>query len=311
MSSGSKEHIGKVAFIDQDTNYYAGGFMGIIRTNAQRCMPKFLYYYLLYSAKFKEEIRLLTQGANINNISSTISAVKIPLPSLETQLEIINELDEYQRIIDGARTVISAYHPYLPKFEKEFTFTLDDPNIFEIQSGGTPDSKNLEYWDGEINWITLSDLPADDYVTEITSSLRKITYAGLDNSSAKVLPANAVVVSTRATIGRVGLAREPLATNQGFKNIIVKDESKVIPEFLAYVMKTKIPEMEQLASGATFKEISKANFKTITVDVPSVEEQMRILDGIRYEQSLIMPSKEIISFFTRKIDARVREIWGE
>lgn len=177
--------------------------------------------------------------------------------------------------------------------------------------GGTPDSKNLEYWDGEINWITLSDLPADDYVTEITSSLRKITYAGLDNSSAKVLPANAVVVSTRATIGRVGLAREPLATNQGFKNIIVKDESKVIPEFLAYVMKTKIPEMEQLASGATFKEISKANFKTITVDVPSVEEQMRILDGIRYEQSLIMPSKEIISFFTRKIDARVREIWGE
>ena len=311
MSSGSKDHIGKVAFIDQDTNYYAGGFMGIIRTNAQRCMPKFLYYYLLYSAKFKEEIRLLTQGANINNISSTISAVKIPLPSLETQLKIINELDEYQRIIDGARTVISAYHPYLPKFEKKFTFTLDDPNIFEIQSGGTPDSKNLEYWDGEINWITLSDLPADDYVTEITSSLRKITYAGLDNSSAKVLPANAVVVSTRATIGRVGLAREPLATNQGFKNIIVKDESKVIPEFLAYVMKTKVPEMEQLASGATFKEISKANFKTIAVDVPSVEEQMRILDGIRYEQSLIMPSKEIVSFFTRKIDARVREIWGE
>lgn len=85
----------------------------------------------------------------------------------------------------------------------------------------------------------------------------------------------------------------------------------MIPEFLAYVMKTKIPEMEQLASGATFKEISKANFKTITVDVPSVEEQMRILDGIRYEQSLIMPSKEIVSFFTRKIDARVREIWGE
>ena len=68
MSSGSKEHIGKVAFIDQDTRFFAGGFMGIIRVNTQRCLPKFLYYYFNYSPRYKEEIKLLTQGANINNI---------------------------------------------------------------------------------------------------------------------------------------------------------------------------------------------------------------------------------------------------
>lgn len=311
MSSGSKDHIGKVAFIGQDTSFYAGGFMGIIRVNTQLCMPKFLYFYLSYSSKFKEDIRILTQGANIRNISSTINAIKIPLPPLEAQRKIILELDEYQQIINGARTVFDAYRPHLPKYEKRFTFTLDDPNVFEIQSGGTPDSKNPEYWDGEINWITLSDLPADDHVTEITSSIRKITHTGLDNSSAKLLPANVVVVSTRATIGRVGLARIPLATNQGFKNIIVKDESKVIPEFLAYVMKTKIPEMEQLASGATFKEISKTNFGTLSIDVPYIDEQIKILDDIHHEKSLIFPSKEIVKVFTEKIDSRIREIWGE
>ena len=58
MSSGSKEHIGKVAFIEQDTIYYAGGFMGIIRTNPQKCLPRYLYYYLLLSVKFREEIKL-------------------------------------------------------------------------------------------------------------------------------------------------------------------------------------------------------------------------------------------------------------
>ena len=157
----------------------------------------------------------------------------------------------------------------------------------------------------------MSDLPADDYLTEIYSSIRKITQAGLDNSSAKLLPADTVVVSTRATIGRVGIARVQLATNQGFKNVIVKDKSKVLPEFLALVMRTKGAEMEQLASGATFKEISKANLGSILVDLPSIDDQVKILNEIHDEQSLVLPSKDIIRIFTTKMNSRIKEIWGE
>lgn len=105
MSSGSKDHIGKVAFIAEDTKYYAGGFMGIIRTDSQKCLPKYLYYYLLKSKDFRNNIQLLTQGANINNISSTINSIKIPLPSIEKQNELINELDGYQQIVRGAQNV--------------------------------------------------------------------------------------------------------------------------------------------------------------------------------------------------------------
>ena len=255
--------------------------------------------------------RLLTQGANINNISSTINTIRIPLPSIEKQLEIVQELDEYQQIVRGARAVVRAYRPRLPDYEKKFSLRLDNTDVFEIQSGGTPDSKAPEYWDGDINWITLSDLPADDYLTEIYSSIRKITQAGLDNSSAKLLPAETVVVSTRATIGRVGIARVPLATNQGFKNIIVKDKSKVLPEFLALIMRTKGPEMEQLASGATFKEISKVNMSSISIDVPSIEVQTEILNNIHDEQALVLPAKDVIRVFTAKMNARLKEIWGE
>lgn len=117
MSSGSKEHIGKVAYINEDTNYYAGGFMGIIRTNPQYCLSKFLYFYLLTSKKFREEIKLLTQGANINNINSTINLVEIPLPSIEIQKQIVDELDGYMEIIKGANKIIRNYIPKLPEYK--------------------------------------------------------------------------------------------------------------------------------------------------------------------------------------------------
>ncbi len=106
MSSGSKEHIGKVAFIDQDTDYYAGGFMGIIRTNTQICNPKYLFFYLLSSSKYREEIKLLTQGANINNINSTIKDIKIPLPSMEEQDNIVSEIELYRQSIQSSKKSI-------------------------------------------------------------------------------------------------------------------------------------------------------------------------------------------------------------
>lgn len=311
MSSGSKDHIGKVAFIEHDTNYFAGGFMGIVRTNPQKCLPKYLYFYLLASDKYKEEIKLLTQGANINNISSTINAIKIPLPSLETQQQIISELEGYQQVILGAKKVLSNYVPRLPQYDNYDTISLGNTDWFDIQSGGTPDSKNSSYWNGDIKWITLADLPPEDHITNITDSVRKITKEGIDHSNAKILPAGTVMVSSRATIGRVGIARVPMATNQGFKNIIIKKEDAVFPEFLALILKEKVSEMEALASGATFKEISKSNFEKLEVNIPSPEIQKQILDVMHSEQALINPSKQLIKTFSDKIEKKIKEVWGD
>ena len=311
MSSGSKNHIGKVAFIEHDTNYYAGGFMGIVRTNPQKCLPKYLYFYLLASEKYKDEIKLLTQGANINNISGTINSIKIPLPSLKTQQQIISELESYQQVIWGAKKILNSYVPHLPQYDIFDTISLGNTDWFDIQSGGTPDSKNSCYWNGNINWITLSDLPSEDHITNIIESIRKITNDGVDHSNAKVLPIGTVVVSSRATIGRVGIARVPLATNQGFKNIIIKKTEAILPEFLALLLKEKVSEMEALASGATFKEISKNNFEKIKLNIPALEIQKQILDVINSEQLLINPSKQLIKTFSKKIENKIKDVWGD
>ncbi|HDR52629.1 MAG TPA: hypothetical protein ENN90_13600 [Mariniphaga anaerophila] len=102
-----------------------------------------------------------------------------------------------------------------------------DENIFKVVSGGTPDTKNENYWNGDINWATLVDLPTSELVSLINSTERKISENGLKHSSAKLLPPNSVIVSTRATIGRIAVNKVECCTNQGFKNIIIKDSNKV------------------------------------------------------------------------------------
>ena len=104
--------------------------------------------------------------------------------------------------------------------------SLGDTSIFRIESGGTPDTKNADYWDGNICWATLIDLPPDNTITYLYDTERHITEAGLYGSSAKLLPADSILVSSRATIGRIAITRCETATNQGFKNIIITDKSR-------------------------------------------------------------------------------------
>ncbi len=109
--------------------------------------------------------------------------------------------------------------------------SLGDSQFFRVESGGTPKSSVREYWNGGIPWATLVDLPPTDLIAEIGTTQRTISETGLAKSSAKLIPENSVIVSTRATIGRIGINRTPLATNQGFKNIIINNSLRAIPEY--------------------------------------------------------------------------------
>jgi type I restriction enzyme M protein len=165
--------------------------------------------------------------------------------------------------------------------------SLGNKDYFEVISGGTPKSKEDSYWNGEVNWITLVDLPASNFITKMHSSKRTITELGLKNSSAKMLPVNSVIVSTRATIGRVGINCTPLSTNQGFKNIVIKDKSRVSSKYLAYTLTGLKNQMIEMASGGTFKEISKTNFEKLKIPLPPLEKQQEIVDEIEQYQKVI------------------------
>lgn len=225
---------------------------------------------------------------------------------LEVGFEIVplNKVRENSCILVGSR-----YRMAKQRSTKYRLINLGDDRYFEICSGGTPNSTNSGYWGGNIKWITLADLPADDIVTEIYDTERKITEEGIKNSNAKVLPVNTVVVSSRATIGRIGIAKTEIATNQGFKNIIIKDTSAILPEYLAFVLTEKKDEMLGLASGATFKEISKENFCSIQIPLPSIGVQRRIVEEVKGYLQIVDSAKKIVQSYRPTIPHSLSAEW--
>lgn len=145
--------------------------------------------------------------------------------------------------------------------------------VADVRSGGTPDTNNPAYWDGDINWATLVDVK-NKYLHE---TKRKITDAGLKNSSADLLPADSILFSSRATIGEATIAKSPTATNQGFKNFIC-DPKKIHPEYLYEILKHFAEHIEALIPpGTKYKEISKTDLSNFAVPLPPLKVQKQIV----------------------------------
>ncbi|HOV29735.1 MAG TPA: N-6 DNA methylase [Candidatus Dojkabacteria bacterium] len=261
--------------------------------------------YLYYILKFKQsDIYNLQQGMGQPHVyAKDLEKIQIPLPPIEEQKKIVEELDRYQRIIDGAKMVIDNWRPEIEIDPNWNTVILG--NEFKIESGGTPNTSIAEYWDGDIKWATLVDIP--ESITGISETKRRITREGLKNSSAKLLPKGTVLVSTRATIGRIGVAEDEIATNQGFKNVIVEKDNN--PYFVAYMLKTKLPEMILLASGGTFKEISKTNFATIQIPLPSKNIQDQIINTIMEKSKIVDLNKKLIEEISKIIDEKIASLF--
>ena len=174
---------------------------------------------------------------------------------------------------------------------------LGEESLFRVESGGTPKSDVEEYWGGGIPWATLVDLPATDFISEITATKRTISDKGLRESSAKMIPADSVVVSTRATIGRIAINRVPIATNQGFKNVVIEDSARAVPEFVALALTKLVPTMQAWATGGTFAEISKSKFCELQIPLPPLEVQTEIVAEIEGYQKVINGARAVLDHY--------------
>ncbi|WP_102780055.1 restriction endonuclease subunit S [Serratia marcescens] len=143
----------------------------------------------------------------------------------------------------------------------------------KVVSGGTPDTNMAMYWEGDILWLTPTDVTA---LTGrfVSNTSRKITPAGLLNSSAVLLPKGSLMVCTRATIGALAISISEICTNQGFKNIIPNEGFNI--EFIYYLLQMNTNEMIKKSSGSTFLELSKKDFETLSFSCPFIKEQQKI-----------------------------------
>jgi type I restriction-modification system DNA methylase subunit/restriction endonuclease S subunit len=241
-----------------------------------------------FESNLKEQAIICGEQSPVSEIETSYKLPTLIFEALENKREYSLSLERQ----NGISPVFSEY---------DFV-RLGDNELFNILSGGTPDTNESEYWNGQIPWATLVDLPASNFFTSISHTQRNITEKGLTNSAAKIIPVNSIIVSTRATIGRIAINLVEMATNQGFKNIVIKDFSRVDTHFVAYIMTALVDQMVQMASGAVFKEISKSNFSNLEIPLPSLKIQKQIITELNSYQRVIDGCNSIIENFVPVFD---------
>ncbi|WP_405315615.1 restriction endonuclease subunit S [Methanobrevibacter sp.] len=256
-----------------------GGDITVIKTDQY---APFITYYLNQK---KTEIAKYAQGVSIVHLyPKDFKVMNIRIPSFNEQKKIIALLEE---ITKKEQLLESKYHEYqdfkkylmqqifaqklrFNEFDDEWK-TVKLSNVAEIVGGGTPNTEVEEYWNGGIKWFTPSEIGKTKYISE---SDRYISEEGLKNSSAKLLPKNTILLSSRATVGEISIALTECSTNQGFQSLITKNT--VDNEFIYYLISTLKNEFLRRSSGSTFLEISKNEIKKIKINIPSLSEQKRI-----------------------------------
>lgn len=272
--NGSKHLIGKCALINKKTSGSAfGAFMSVYRGE----FPK-LVFHQFRSDIIQKQIEE-TLGATINQITNKdLRSFRVVIPTNKTeQTAIANALSDADGYIESLEKLIAkkqlikqgAMQQLLsPKPHWEIK-KID--KIAEVIGGGTPSTFVPQYWNGDINWFTPTEIGFHKYVSE---SIRKITKEGASSCASKVLPIGAVLLTTRAGIGDASILLCEGSTNQGFQSLVARDGYS--NEYIYYLILTLKKVLLQRASGSTFLEISPNKIREIEVCIPPYDEQLRI-----------------------------------
>jgi type I restriction enzyme, S subunit len=144
--------------------------------------------------------------------------------------------------------------------------------------GGTPSRENKAYWGGDIPWFTVADLLDVEDIQCLSDSREGITVAGLTNSAAKLVPEGAIVFSSRVVVGKVGIAKHALATNQDFSSFV--PIAGLDRKFLAYFLIKAKSDLRTNQRGATIKGVTTRVLDALQVPLPPLGEQRRIVARI-------------------------------
>lgn len=266
--------------------------------NIDECYYKYLFKDQTFIAKMNSFTMSLRDGKNI--AFSDFGNTYIPLPPLSEQTKIANFLDkkcaQIDSIIEESKKSIEEYKSWKQSmiFEavtgKNLSCKKKDSGIewlgeipeewearalktiFRIFSGTTPKSDIIEYWDGDVNWVTPADFKTEDVYVE--NGKRNISENGFSDCSLELIPINSLIFSKRAPIGKVCINRNEMCTNQGCLACVKKINLSI--KFFYYLLSSLTEYFEVLGSGTTFKEISLTSFSDFKVLFPPISEQKSI-----------------------------------
>ena len=255
-----------------------------------RTDAKFLYWWLRTNRAYLES---LGNGATFKEVSKTIvSRIEIPLPPLAEQRRIAEVLDRAEALRAKRRAALAQLDSLTQSlFLDLFGERLDAPavdmnpkrahvpngcswelltDVARLATGHTPDRERSDYWDGDIPWISLTDIRSLDG-TEATSTLQNVTPLGIENSSSVLLPKGSVCFSRTASVGFVTVMGREMATSQDFMNWVCGP--KLDPTYLMWALISSRLRLLALSSGSTHRTIYMRVVEQFRVLVPPIPMQ--------------------------------------
>jgi type I restriction enzyme M protein len=181
------------------------------------------------------------------------------------------------RLLDSYGSLISASHQALEELDTATDIRdwaeVRVGDVAQVVGGGTPPSRDPLNFGGEIPWITPKDLTSHEG-RYVHAGTRSLTAQGLASSSARLIAKDSVLISSRAPIGLVAIAGQPLATNQGVRSLTF-DETQD-PVFWYYLLKSSTSMLDAHANGSTFREISGGSIGALVFKVPPLHVQRKL-----------------------------------
>ena len=282
-------NVGSIGYQSTRKNVIVSSLYEVFKTD-RSCDDRFLWHWFK-SSLFTKQIEMLQEGGvRLYFFFDKLQKSEIWMPNVDEQRIIGQQFDQldslitlhqrkYDKLVIFKKSMLEKMFPKDGESVPEIRFAgFTDPweqrelvDIAEIVGGGTPDTNNSNYWDGDIDWYAPAELGNNIYAE---SSTRKITQAGFDSCSTKMLPADKTILFTsRAGIGNTAILRHSACTNQGFQSLVIGDADV----YFVYSMSERIKKWaEEKASGSTFLEISGRQLETMPVNLPSLVEQQAI-----------------------------------
>ncbi len=325
--------LGSAALIPEVGRFLHNQRIGLVSIKDQSLACLNYLYYLFNTAFVRGQLSGSATGTKVRHTApERIYNVKVPIPDLPTQQRIASILSAYDDLIENNRRRIVLLeqaarllyrewfiHFRFPGHETEkfvdglpegWTRTTFDA-VCDTVGGGTPSTKNPEFWeDGDVTWVTPTDITRNDCLALLKSE-KKITTEGLKHSSAKMVPSNTILMTSRASVGFFGVADFPVSTNQGFINIVPHDET--MRYYLLFNLLHRVDEIRGHASGATYAEISKGKFRALPVVAPSretlacfhsdVEKTIKQVRTIKTQNAKLTRARDLL--LPRLMDGRI------
>jgi len=313
MSNGSKAHLGKVAYVDKDYGYAFGGFMGQI--TPKNIVDGLYLHYALSSPFYKDYIKSLSEGANINNLKfKDLSEFIINYPPLSEQQSIVDYLDSAFAKIDAMKAnAEKALGEAKALFQASLKEMLEPKEGWEekmlkelgqTQTGTTPSKSDKDNYGDYIPFIRPSEIDYDGSGRIEYNSALKLSKKGADNG--RVFDAHSIyMVCIGATIGKVGYGERTISCNQQIN--ILTPNSSVNYKFAYYAMKNDGFQQKVIKEGtssqATLPIINKGKWEKLSISYPPISEQQSIVETLDSLKSKVDHLQENYDKISQECDA--------